>query len=211
MSTVTPVIIDPGTAYIAAQLNTAIQGVTDGYNAIEDDDLAAESFGHDVVHPIVAPGIPVPLLASTVASDTFTGAYPGFGLALGTWNKVFIFGDSLNIMLTALPVFEIGATSPQKIAHVKVGATFEATVPMPTDEAHLAFGLKTSANAFPDVIPATDFKVSHTGDWSMEYTITEADIGSGVTLEEIWLMAIGPDVVTVGFGQIWAIPIHSDI
>jgi hypothetical protein len=211
MSTVTPTIIDPGDAYTASSVNTAIQGLSDGYNALEDDDLQREGFGIDVTHPVVTPDIATNVYTNNATPGTVTGtfnvAYPGATTQTG-WDKVILTGP-INVMLDIAVPFEVGPTSASKVAAVLVGATFDATVPNPQDEGHIAFGIKHTGNANVLAIMATDFWVSHNDTWCAEFLITEDDVPVGEDLEEIWLLASGPQTVTVDNGQLWAIPIHS--
>ncbi len=207
MSTVTPSIIDEGDNYDAASVNTAIQGVTDGYNAIDTDDLEREGFGGEVVHPIVVPKFATPLVAITSGSVVIAGAYPGFGATTG-WTQVTIGGTDVKIVPAV--AFEVGPTAPDKVGLVMVGASFLASIPNPTDEGHMAIGIKHTGIAGVEPISATDFPVSHRGVYTIEYIITEDDVPTGEDLEEIWLMAVGPDNVTITTGQLWALALHSE-
>ena len=210
MSTVTPTLIDEGDAYDAAAVNSAVQGITDGLNAMVDDDFAHEGFGHQTAHaPVVNVGMPANAFqAITTGTVVIAGAYPGFGVLTG-WTAVTIATVDVKVVPTA--PFEVGPNSPEKIGSVLIGATFHADIVTPaTDEAHLAFGIKHTGIAQVDPIPETDFRVAADDVWSQEYILTENDVPAGETLEEIWLMAVGPQNVTIGVGQIWAIPLHSE-
>lgn len=210
MSTVTPLIVAPGDTYDATSVNLGVQGLTDGYNAIEDDDLARESFGYESFEGIALP-VPHPISPTSCTAGTdFVSStnYPGFGLALDTWDQVVITGVDAKVVFS--PTFEVGPTSADKIAVVIVGATFHVKAFGPGNSGYMALAVKHTGNATAEVIPATDFPVSHNDQYSLEFYLTEDDVPVGESIEHVWLVVTtGTFVTRVTSGHLFAIALHS--
>ena len=210
MSTVTNNLIDEGAAFTAATVDDAFNGLSTGYNAVDNDDFADNALGYEVAAPVVVAALTTKVFQANKGAGTtaVASAYPGYGVVTG-WTQVVM--SASNAVLTAVTPFEVGPTSPEKIIGVLVGATWAATA---ASDGRFAIGVKHSGTGGAvHAIPETDFPATvrfsaADSNYSVEFMIDENVVPAGQTLEEIWVLACGPSL-TINHGQLWGLPLHG--
>jgi len=198
MSTVTNSHIDEGAPLTAASVNTAFTGLTDGYNAVEVDDIADNAMGYETVEPCVVDVFLFDGAENSKAGGftfTPTSAHP-------TFDPVVINSIDMKAYTTGGGAFEIGPAAANKVKGVLVGAAFETTGSL-----RCALGVKHTGDPAVQVITATDF-LCEEGSYCMEWFIDGDEVPTGESVEEIWLLAAN-NTGSVAHGQIWAMALHG--
>ena len=217
MSTIVPVTIEEGDNYDSASINSAVTGVSDGVNALAEDDHRTEGYGYKAVHPIGIDTLTTGVVKNMGRGFSWTNTCTN---ATTTWGVVSFNNGGTPVdaeIVMAGSGLDLGATSTDYVGKVLVGMSCEA-YNSAAGTSELAFGVLDSVSS-PTVNPiaATTFPITalvSSADryQSMEFVVTESDLTVGSLLERLYLMGKSDGVVTLNVVnvQIWAIPLHSE-